>query len=99
MNRGIHAEQVRHNVRVVVGELVRRGIAHDRATEPAHGGIAALSLIDLVELACDWRTQGPLHVHAACERLGIDAQLTQVLINTLQELDALETRAAAIPRG
>lgn len=57
-------------------------------------GIAGMSLLDLVEMLCDWKAAGERH-HDGCmsrsltvnrDRFGIDPQLQRILENTAREL-------------
>jgi hypothetical protein len=57
-------------------------------------GIAGMSLLDVVEMLCDWKAasertrQGSIAQSLAhnTQRFGIDAQLAQILANTIEEL-------------
>ena len=62
---------------------------------PEHfkGGINDMTLVDLVEMICDWKAATERHrdgdirksIEINSKRFGIDSQLKQVLINTVSE--------------
>lgn len=80
-------------------EEARETIAHHYAENSHHpehnpNGIAGMSLLDLVEMLADWKAasertrQGSIaqSLKHNKDRFGIDAQLAQVLENTVREL-------------
>ena len=80
-------------------EAGRPTIAHHYAANTHHpehwpNGIAGMTLLDVVEMLCDWKAasertkQGSIMTSLAHNqgRFGIDAQLFSILINTVKEL-------------
>lgn len=63
---------------------------------PEHwpNGVTGMSLLDLIELLCDWKAAGERHANGSIEksleinkaRFGIDAQLFAILRNTAAEM-------------
>ena len=72
------------------------GLAHHYANNRHHpqhfpNGISGMTLIDLIEMLCDWKAAAdakgvPLELDYNADRFGIDKQLTMVLQNTLDAL-------------
>jgi hypothetical protein len=70
------------------------GLAHHYATNSHHpehfeDGIAGMTLIDLVEMVCDWMAAAqvkgnPVNLDYLVQRFGISEQLAHILANTLQ---------------
>jgi hypothetical protein len=57
---------------------------------PRFGLISGMNLIDILEMACDWKAASLRHangnfsrsVELCSERFGISAQLSQIILNT-----------------
>ena len=78
---------------------MKDAIAHHYAKNSHHpehypDGIAGMSLLDLVEMVCDWKAAGERHADGSMskslahnkERIGISDQLHTILINTAREM-------------
>lgn len=78
---------------------IREAVAHHQAHNSHHpefyaDGIAGMSLLDLLEMVCDWKAAGERHedgdiresLRINIERFGIEPQLASVLRNTIDEL-------------
>jgi hypothetical protein len=69
--------------------------AHN-AHHPEHypNGVRSMSLLDIIEMLCDWKAAGERHANGSIEnslkvnraRFGIDDQLFSILENTVREL-------------
>ena len=84
-------------------EAMGEGLRHHYASNRHHpehftGGIADMTLLDLIEMLADWAAAVQRHddgnlrrsVEINAERFGIDRQLTSVILNTYQEMGWLE---------
>ena len=81
-------------------QSIRPAIDHHNAANAHHpehhaDGINGMSLLDLLEMLCDWKAAGERHADGGCivrslthnrERFGITPQLEQVLLNTAKQL-------------
>lgn len=73
------------------------GVQYHYASNPHHpehfeNGIAGMTLYDLVEMFCDWLAateakNEPINIKYLSQRFGINAQLADILINTMRSLD------------
>jgi hypothetical protein len=83
------------NALVAMGDALQH---HHKANRhhPEHfeNGIAGMTLIDLVEMVCDWSAaskrkdpNGTVDMRWACDRFKIDGQLSTIIQNTLSFLD------------
>ena len=79
-----------------MGEGLQR---HYRANShhPEHwtNGIRGMSLIDILEMVCDWkaaaeRSGKPVDLDQVTKRFKIDPQLLQIIYNTLKDMEGLE---------
>jgi hypothetical protein len=79
-------------------------LAHHYAANAHHpehhvNGIAGMTLIDLVEMLCDWKAAGQRHANGSIEkslavnreRFAIGDQLQAILVNTVRAM-AWETK-------
>ena len=76
--------------------LIDAAIVHHLATNDHHPeyharGIAGMSLLSLLEMACDWKAASErrgktFELGAQLERFGIEPQLAAILGNTVKEL-------------
>lgn len=72
---------------------------------PEHypNGINSMSLMDILEMLCDWKAAGERHANGSIEnslkvnraRFGIDDQLFRILQNTVQDFGWFEQKAVA----
>lgn len=72
------------------------GLRHHYALNPHHpehfnDGIKGMSLIDVIEMVCDWHASAtargkPVNVQANAERFGIPPELVAIIENTLRLL-------------
>lgn len=80
-------------------EGMGEGLAHhyqENSHHPEHypSGVAGMSLLDLVEMLCDWKAATTRHadgdlrrsLEINAKRFGISEQLEHVLLNTVEEL-------------
>lgn len=78
---------------------IREAIDHHQAHNSHHpehyrAGIAGMSLLDLIEMICDWKAAGERHadgdiresLRLNIERFGIEPQLASILRATIDEL-------------
>jgi hypothetical protein len=78
---------------------IREAVAHHQAHNSHHpehypNGMAGMSLLDLIEMICDWKAAGERHaagdiresLRINVERFGIEPQLANVLRATVEEL-------------
>lgn len=78
------------------------GLAHHYAANSHHPehfvtGIEGMSLLDLIEMLCDWKAATERHADGDmgrslvinAERFGISPQLAQILANTVEEMEWL----------
>ncbi len=84
---------------------MKPALGHHYAENPHHpehhpDGIEAMSLLDILEMLCDWKAAGERHANGSMEnslkvnrvRFGVDDQLFHILKNTAQELGWLATK-------
>jgi hypothetical protein len=77
------------------------GLAHHYKANRHHpehfkDGINGMTLVDVVEMVCDWmaacEAKGvQVDLDAACARFGIEPQLRRIINNTLQDVDYWNT--------
>ena len=83
-------EQARREMGAILDHHVKANPGHHPSGNP--NGIADMTLIDLIEMLCDWRAaadEKPPHVLLLdynIRRFGIDDQLAVILENTVREL-------------
>lgn len=78
---------------------IREAVAHHQAHNSHHpehypDGIAGMSLLDLIEMVCDWKAAGERHadgdiresLRINVERFGVDDQLASILWATVDEM-------------
>lgn len=73
--------------------------AHSHHPEHFENGINGMSLLDLVEMFCDWRAAGERHQNGSLsqslrvnrDRFGIGPQLYGILVNTAVELGWIDS--------
>jgi hypothetical protein len=80
---------------VEMGTALQHHYNHN-SHHPEHfsNGINGMSLLDIIEMLCDWKAAGERvkdgsitnSIHANRERFGIDAQLYNILLNTAIEM-------------
>lgn len=79
----------------------------ENSHHPEHypNGIDGMSLLDLLEMICDWKAAGERHANGSiekslkinCERFKISPQLQSVLENTARELYWLTSEVNPLP--
>lgn len=86
---------------------IRPAIEHHNANNSHHpehyaDGVGGMTLLDLLEMLCDWKAAGERHADGGCivrslehnrERFGITPQLEQVLLNTAKQLGWVKAKA------
>lgn len=85
-----------------LGPALAHHYAHN-SHHPEHytNGVAGMSLLDLVEMLCDWKAAGERHADGSMERsllvnrerFRIEPQLQSILENTARELGWITTSA------
>lgn len=80
-------------------DAMGEGLRHhysENSHHPEHfaNGVNGMTLIDLVEMFCDWLAASqarnmPVHIDHATLRFGISPQLEDIFVNTLREIDVL----------
>lgn len=83
-------------------EQMGEGLAHHYAHNTHHpehfeNGVAGMSLLDLIEMLCDWKAATERHADGDLslsiaqnqERFGYTTELRQILLNTARELGLL----------
>ena len=86
---------------VEMGEALRHHYRHNRH-HPEHfpGGVTDMSLIDMLEMLCDWKAASERHgngdmaesLNINAKRFGIERQLGVILANTAQDLGWIDHR-------
>jgi hypothetical protein len=90
-------------------ENLRPALAHHYAHNSHHpehfaNGVSGMSLLDLVEMFCDWKAAGERHanggdimrsIEMSAKRYGLDPQLAQILRNTAREMGWIKEGAKA----
>jgi len=81
--------------RVAMGEALNHHYAHN-SHHPEHyaNGVAGMSLLDLIEMLCDWKAATKRHADGDIgkslmvnkTRFGLDDQLASILENTIREM-------------
>lgn len=73
--------------------IQRHYLMNDHHPEHFKNGVNGMNLIQVLEMFCDWiaastdREMHPMQsIDAQCERFNIDAQLKQIIINTMDQL-------------
>jgi hypothetical protein len=89
------SEEYKQTLRTVLGPALKHHYAVN-SHHPEHyaNGIAGMSLLDLVEMFCDWKAATERHADGSLEksiehnkdRFGIDSQLVSILENTRKEM-------------
>ncbi len=82
---------------------VKESIVHHYAINPHHpehykNGINGMSLLDLIEMACDWKAAGEMSLNGSfqnsiefnTERFNMSPQLVNIFVNTGKEMGWIE---------
>ena len=82
--------------RAAMGEALKHHYAHN-SHHPEHyeNGVAGMSLLDLIEMLCDWKAATKRHADGAIgkslainkELFGLSDQLASILENTVREME------------
>jgi hypothetical protein len=89
------SDEYRAALRALRPALEHHYAAHSHHPEHFENGINGMSLLDLVEMFCDWKAAGERHADGNFgesllinrERFGISPQLAEIFENTRKELD------------
>jgi hypothetical protein len=81
-------------------DIIKHHYAHN-SHHPEHypGGINDMSLLDVVEMLCDWKAASERNggdfgasIKISCQRFGIDPQIGLIFANTAKDLGWIEHR-------
>jgi hypothetical protein len=88
------SDEYKQNKAAMADALTHHYAANSHHPEHHALGINGMSLLDLIEMLCDWKASsmrqddGDIRrsVEINLQRFGIDEQLQQILLNTIEEL-------------
>jgi hypothetical protein len=86
------SEQYKKNLEAMGEGLQHHYEANRHHPEHWENGVDGMTLVDLVEMFCDWlaaaeRKQVPVDIDALAERFSLSPQLVSIFINTMRETD------------
>lgn len=90
-----NSDEYRAALRALKPALDHHYAMHSHHPEHFDNGINGMSLLDLIEMFCDWKAAGERHTNGDFgeslavnrERFGMSSQLAQIFENTRKELD------------